>query len=61
MCVMSFICCGFYHCVADMFYTLIGATTWRQYVNILFVTAGNIIGCNLVPFSRYSHEKFVVR
>lgn len=49
MCVMAFICGGFYHCVADMFYTLGGALTWRQYVNIIFVTLGNLIGCNIVP------------
>lgn len=49
MCVMAFIMCGFYHCVADMFYTLAGATTWQQYLNIVFVTAGNMLGCNLIP------------
>ena len=49
MCVMAFICGGFYHCVADMFYTAAGAMTWRQYVNIIPVTCGNLLGCNIVP------------
>ena len=49
MCVTAFIMGGFYHCVADMFYTLVGARTWQQYINIFFVTAGNLIGCNLIP------------
>lgn len=49
MCVLAFIMGGFYHCVADMFYTLVGAQTVHQYFNILFVTVGNFIGCNLVP------------
>ena len=49
-CVAAFITGGFYHCVADMFYTLCGASTWPQWVNIFFVTAGNIVGCNIVPY-----------
>ena len=49
LCVMAFICGGFYHCVADMFYTIAGATEWRHYVNIISVTLGNLLGCNLVP------------
>lgn len=52
MCVMAFICGGFYHCVADMFYTMGGAVTWRQYVNIIPVTLGNLVGCNIVPLVR---------
>ena len=52
MCVMAFICGGFYHCVADMFYTMGGALTWRQYVNIIPVTLGNLLGCNVVPLVR---------
>ena len=54
MCVAAFILCGFYHCVADMFYTLTAANSWEPYVNLLFVTIGNILGCNLIPvFKRY--------
>lgn len=48
-CVAAFILGGFYHCVADMFYTLLGATTLPQFLNLLFVTLGNIIGCTLYP------------
>ena len=56
MCVMAFICGGFYHCVADMFYTLAGAMTWQQYVNIFFVTAGNFVGCNIIPLAQKYHD-----
>lgn len=65
MCVMAFICGGFYHCVADMFYTVAGAMTWRQYVNIIPVTLGNLLGCNIVPLvltyrgSKEHHENSV--
>lgn len=49
MCVAAFIMGGFYHCIADMFYTLAGAVNAHQYCNIFFVTLGNLIGCNLIP------------
>ena len=49
MCVAAFILCGFYHCVADMFYTIFAANSWEPYVNLLFVTIGNVLGCNLIP------------
>lgn len=52
ICVMAFICGGFYHCVADMFYTIAGARTWQQYVNIIPVTLGNVVGCNVIPFAK---------
>lgn len=48
-CVAAFILGGFYHCVADMFYTVLGARNWHQAANVLFVTVGNVIGCNLIP------------
>lgn len=49
MCVVAFIMCGFYHCVADMFYTVAGALNRHQWLNLLCVTGGNLIGCNLIP------------
>lgn len=49
MCVSAFILGGFYHCIADMFYTFIGAISWKSYVHILIVTAGNLLGCNIIP------------
>ena len=50
MCVAAFILCGFYHCVADMYYTFLAAKQWQSYINLIFVTFGNVVGCNLVPF-----------
>ena len=52
MCVMAFILAGFYHCIADMFYTLLGAVNLHQHINIIFVTLGNLIGCNLIPIGK---------
>lgn len=46
-CVAAFIFGGFYHCVADMFYTMIGATNLHQWLNVFMVTIGNVVGCNL--------------
>lgn len=58
MCVVAFICGGFYHCVADMFYTIAGATNWKQILNLIFVVAGNIIGCNIIPLViKYQNAK----
>lgn len=51
LCVAAFINGGFYHCVADMFYTFL-AGTLNQYVNILYVTIGNVIGCNVIPLTK---------
>ena len=52
ICVSAFILGGFYHCVADLFYTWLGANNWHQIFNIVFITLGNFIGCNLIPVSR---------
>lgn len=53
-CVAGFIMCGFYHCVADMFYAIFsGNLTW----SLLFVTLGNVVGCNLFPIVKIVSEK----
>lgn len=49
--VAFFILCGFNHCVADMFYTALGATEWKHLLHLIPTTIGNIIGCNLIPLS----------
>ena len=49
LCVSAFILGGFYHCVADMFYTIAGAVNCQQWLNLLFVTLGNFVGCNIIP------------
>lgn len=47
LCVMSFILCGFPHCIADVFYYffygMITETAWIYLATII----GNYIGCNL--------------
>ena len=48
--VAGFIVCGFFHCVADMFYTICGGTNWKHFVNIIPVTLGNFVGCNIYYF-----------
>jgi len=45
LCVGVFILCGFAHCVADMFYFMVGAHTWEEMLCIIPVTIGNLIGC----------------
>ena len=42
--VAAFILCGFRHCVADMYYVLLGATSWINWVGLISVTLGNILG-----------------
>ena len=51
--VASFILLGANHCVADMAYLFLAAdeTFVSAAVAIVFTTIGNIIGCNLIPFS----------
>ena len=48
--VAAFILCGFNHCVADMFYLNIGATTLTDYLTLIPTTLGNICGCCLMPW-----------
>lgn len=53
--VMSFILLGANHCVADMAYMFLAATTENiipAIAALLCTTAGNIIGCNLIPYSQ---------
>ena len=54
LCVAGFIMCGFYHCVADMFYAVFsGNLSWT----LLFVTLGNFVGCNLYLVIKKGSEK----
>lgn len=47
LCVSCFILCGFRHCIADMYYLLMGAQEWSAIVALLGVSVGNILGGNL--------------
>ena len=49
--VAAFILCGFNHCIADMFYLNIGATTLTDYLTLIPTTLGNICGCCLIPWA----------
>ena len=51
MCVMTFILCGFEHCIADMFYFSM-AGVWNRpeaWAAILIISLGNLLGCFLIP------------
>lgn len=48
--VVIFILSGYNHCVADMFYTHVGATVLKDYLHLIPTTIGNIIGTNILPF-----------
>lgn len=55
MSVMGFILLGANHCIADMAYMLIAATPETilpMIAALLCTTAGNVIGCNLIPYSQ---------
>ena len=55
MCVSGFILAGFNHCIADMFYFVVGATDEKilpMIAAIMATTIGNIIGCNIIPLSK---------
>ena len=54
--VAFFILCGFNHCVADMFYTALGASDWKHLLHLIPTTIGNIVGCNLIPLADYYHR-----
>lgn len=45
--VMTFILCGYRHCVADMFYVVLGMTSLKQCLILIPITVGNFIGCNI--------------
>ena len=47
--VAVFIFCGYAHCVADMFYYSAAQMYTQAALPVLFVTAGNVIGCNVPP------------
>ena len=47
--VATFILCGFEHCVADMFYLLLNGSVEQEHgIFLLTVTAGNLLGGNLL-------------
>ena len=47
--VVTFILCGFEHCVADMFYLLLNGSIKQDHkVFLLVVTAGNLLGGNFL-------------
>ena len=48
--VMVFIVCGFNHCVADMFYVIMGGSDLKSLWSLIPTTIGNIIGTNFIPY-----------
>ena len=47
--VAFFILAGFNHCVADMFYTILGAQNVKEITHLIPTTLGNIVGTNIIP------------
>lgn len=47
--VSAFILCGFNHCVADMFYLAMGGVHITDWLILIPITIGNIIGCCAIP------------
>ena len=50
MSVGAFILSGTNHCVADMFYTFLGANSWEGFLHLIPTTIGNVIGANIIPY-----------
>ncbi|MCI5620969.1 MAG: formate/nitrite transporter family protein [Lachnospiraceae bacterium] len=56
--VVTFILCGFEHCIADMFYfTLAGMWSVKALLCILVITLGNSVGGVLIPLVKKFPEK----
>lgn len=47
--VAAFIVSGFCHCVADMFYINVGMMEIADLLQLIPVTAGNLVGTNIIP------------
>ena len=57
MCVAAFILLGANHCIADMFYFVVGGGYLVELLTILETTVGNVIGCNLIPLLLGCHHR----
>lgn len=56
--VVTFILCGFEHCIADMFYfTLAGMWSVKALLCILVITLGNSVGGVFIPLVKKFPEK----
>lgn len=55
--VATFIISGYNHCVADMFYLALGATSWNDYLVLIPTTIGNVIGCNILNLLQYHRDR----
>ena len=50
ICVMTFILCGFEHCIADMYYFAIaGMINVDTVIMLIVITAGNTVGGIMIP------------
>lgn len=51
MCVMTFILCGFEHCIANMAYiTIANAWSWKALLYVLIMILGNSFGAILIAY-----------
>lgn len=55
--VAFFILAGFNHCVADMFYTILGTSHIKEMAHLIPTTLGNIVGTNIISFINYSQNR----
>ena len=52
--VAVFILSGFNHCVADMFYLSLGAQNANDFLILIPITLGNVVGGSIIPLVRRS-------
>ncbi len=56
--IVTFILCGFEHCVANMYYfSVAGLWSWKALGYVLIMTLGNAVGGVLLPLLRQWKEK----
>lgn len=57
MCVAGFILLGTNHCIADMFYFVMGGGSWAGLLALGCTTLGNVIGTNIIPLLMECHRR----
>jgi len=56
--VTVFILSGFNHCVADMFYLILGSNSLKEFESLIPTTLGNVVGAQIIPLLlQYHHQK----
>lgn len=55
--VAVFILSGFNHCVADMFYLILGSKSLKEFESLIPTTLGNVVGAQIIPLLLQYHRQ----